>query len=160
MSGTDLIAALTRIKLQTGNLTKLLLTAPYGSSRLTISALQAGASAVVTQDEPSKSLIERIKMLHAGESQFSIDYLQQALLELNEPKREDHVFEVFLESISPDSRSVLDLVIQGETIQSVAKSKDLAAYRVRKIVEVALEQLQLCTLQQLQLRRLSLGLNS
>jgi len=160
MNGTDLIAALTRIKFQTGNLTKLLLTAPYGSSRLTISALRAGASAVVTQDDPSKSLIERIIKLHAGESQFSIDYLQECLLELNEPQRPDHVLEAFLESISPESRHILDLVIQGETIQSVAKMKDLAAYRVRKVVEVALEQLQLCTLQQLQLRRLSLRLNS
>jgi hypothetical protein len=70
------------------------------------------------------------------------------------------VLEAFLESISPESRNILDLVIQGETIQSVAKLKDLAAYRVRKVVEVALEQLQLCTLQQLQLRRLSLRLNS
>jgi len=160
VNGTDLIAALTRIKFQTGNLTKLLLTAPYGSSRLTISALRAGASAVVTQDDPSKSLIERIIKLHAGESQFSFEHLQECLLELNEPKRPDHVLEAFLESISPESRDILDLVIQGETIQSVAKMKDLAAYRVRKVVEVALEQLQLCTLQQLQLRRLSLRLNS
>ena len=160
INGTDLIAALTRIKFETGNLTKLLLTAPYGSSRLTISALRAGASAVVTQDDPSNPLINRIIKLHAGESQFSIDYLQECLLDLNEPKRPDHVLEAFLESISPESRNILDLVIQGETIQSVAKMKDLAAYRVRKVVEVALEQLQLCTLQQLQLRRLSLRLNS
>ena len=160
MSGTDLISALTRIKLQTGNLTKLLLTAPYGSSKLTIAALQAGASAVVTQDEPAKTLIDRIKKLHAGESQFSLAHIREALQELGSTSRPDHAYEVFLESLEPEARSIIDLIIQGESIQTVAKSRDLAAYRVRKIVESALEQLQLCTLEQLQLRSLSLGLGS
>lgn len=160
MSGTDLIAALTRIKLQTGNLTKLLLTAPYGSSKMTISALQAGASAVVTQDEPAKTLIDRIKKLHAGESQFSIEQMRQALSEIDLPKRADHAYEVFYENLEPEVREIVSLIIQGETIQSVANSKNLAAYRVRKVIEAALEQLQLCTLEQLQLRSLSLGLGS
>jgi DNA-binding NarL/FixJ family response regulator len=160
MSGTDLIAALTRIKLKTGNLTKLLLTAPYGSKKLTIAALQAGASAVITQDEPSKSLIERIKRLHAGESQFSLEYMRDALIELNIATRPDHVFEAFLESLLPDTREILQLVIHGETIQSIAKTKDIAAYRARKVVETALEQLQICTLEQLQLRYLNLELNA
>ena len=158
MSGTDLITALTRIKLQTGNLTKLMLTAPYGSARLTIAALEAGASAVVTQDEPAKTFIERIKKLHAGESQFSIEFMQQALLEIDHPKRADHAFEAFLESLSAEDRDILQLIIGGATVQSVAKAKDLAAYRVRKIVEGALAQLQLSTLEQLQIRSLCLEL--
>ncbi len=160
MSGTDLISALTRIKLQTGNLTKLLLTAPYGSSKLNIAALQAGASAVVTQDEPAQTLIDRIKKLHAGQSQFSLEQMREALTELNSPARPDHAYEVFLEGLEPEVKSIIELIIQGQSVQSVAKSKDVAAYRVRKIVESALEQLQLCTLEQLQLRSLSLGFSS
>jgi len=157
MSGTDLIAALTRIKLQTGNLTKLLLTAPYGSSKLTVSALQAGASAVVTQDEPAKTLIDRIKKLHAGESQFSLEQMRQALKDIDSPRRADHAYEVFFEVLDSKSKEIVNSIIQGDSIQSVAASKNLAAYRVRKVVESALEQLQLCTLEQLQLRSLSLG---
>jgi radical SAM superfamily enzyme len=86
--------------------------------------------------------------------------MRDALIELNIATRPDHVFEAFLESLLPDTREILQLVIHGETIQSIAKSKDIAAYRARKVVETALEQLQICTLEQLQLRYLNLELNA
>ena len=160
MSGIDLIAALSRIKLETGNLTKLLLTAPYGSSKLTISALKSGASAVVTQDQPAVALIERIKKLHAGRSQFSLEDISQALTQQPGPHLPDHAYEVFMDNLSIEDREIINGVIAGETIQAVAKQRDLAAYRVRKVVEGALQQLQVCTLEQLQIRSLSAGLKS
>ncbi len=157
MSGTELVAALSAIKLQTGNLTRLLLTAPYGSDRLNIAAIQAGAQAVVSQDEPAKVLIDRIKALHAGASQFSVEYMKVATGSLGMKPKPDHAFEVFIESLKPDERSILQLLLSGETAQQVAKQRDLAVYRIGKILENAMLQLKACTLEQLQLRNLMIG---
>jgi hypothetical protein len=52
---------------------------------------------------------------------------------------------------------MLQRTISGESGSTIAKDLGIAVYRIRKNLEFALERLQLATLEQLQLRFISAG---
>jgi len=152
ISGVDLVQKLSSIKFAGGSEARILVTAAFGSSRLTFDALMAGASAVVTQDQGSKKLIDTVIALASRKNQHTFQGLRELVLELEVAMKVDPGVQVLLDSLKETERALLWAVLEGESISSVATRFDLAGYRVRKIVERAMNQLHTSTLEQLQLR--------
>ncbi len=157
ISGVQLCEKLTKIKLEEGVETRLLVTAAFGSPRLTFDALMAGANAVVTQDQGPKALIETLYSLNARKQQQDYQQLRELVYDLDVPMKADPVVQVLLESFDELERRLFTEIVDGRPIASVASEHEVAGYRVRKLIQRSLDALRVATLEQLQLRLILSG---
>ena len=157
VTGVELIQALTKIKISSGNATRILLTSVFSSPELCLSALAAGASAVVEQSEGPQRLLDQIRLLNSASAPHTGNELKSIWRAAGGVEREDLALELFLERLPPHEIQGLQMFVSGESSTAIAKELDLAIYRVRKNLERALSSLGLATLEQLQLRFISAG---
>ena len=157
MSGVELCERLTKIKIEQGVETRLLVTAAFGSPRLTFDALVAGANAVVTQDQGPKTLIETLVSLNSRKQQQDFEELKKLVSNLDIDTKEDPVVQVLLESFDEFEKKLFAEIVSGNSIASVSAANEVAGYRIRKIMQRAMDQLKIATLEQLQLRLIQSG---
>ena len=159
MSGVELCEKLTKIKIEQGVETRLLVTAAFGSPRLTYDALAAGANAVVTQDQGPKVLIETLYSLNARKQQQNFEALHDLVSNLDIETKEDPVVQVLLDSFDETEKQLFAEIVSGKSIASVSSNYDVAGYRVRKLMQRSMDLLKVATLEQLQLRLIQSGEN-
>lgn len=159
MSGVELCEKLTKIKIEQGVETRLLVTAAFGSPRLTYDALAAGANAVVTQDQGPKVLIETLYSLNARKQQQNFEELRDLVSNLDIETKEDPVVQVLLDSFDETEKHLFAEIVSGKSIASVSSNYDVAGYRVRKLMQRSMDLLKVATLEQLQLRLIQSGEN-
>lgn len=157
MSGVELCEKLTKRKIEQGVETRLMVTAAFGSPRLTYDALVSGANAVVTQDQGPKVLIETLYSLNARKQQQNFEQLRQLVAALDVQGKEDPVVQVLLESFDQAEKMLFAEIVSGKSIASVSSSHDVAGYRIRKLMQRSMDQLKVATLEQLQLRIIQSG---
>jgi len=158
LSGVEVCEKLSAIKFAEGIDTRLLMTSPYGSSQLEYSALFAGASSIVSQEQGSVALIEAVLALGDRKRQYSMLEIRTLAAGNMQNAKRDHELESHLAEFEIRERSILQGIVNGRSVSQVAKAFDVASYRVRKLVEASLKSLQIVTLEQLQLRYLKAGL--
>ena len=158
-SGIELTRALGKIKLESGNKTRILLTTVFSSPESLLAALLAGASDVVGQDEGPEALIARIRLLNSTKPAHDLKQLQTLWKDQDGVAKEDVALSVFLDSLPTSDLELLKKVVSGLNGSEITKVLGIAVYRVRKVLESALERLQLTTLEQLQLRFLAAGVS-
>lgn len=157
MSGVELCEKLTKIKIEQGVETRLMVTAAFGSERLTYDALVAGANAVVTQDQGPRVLIETLYSLNSRKQQQKFEQLKELVSTLGLETKEDPVVQVLIESFDAFEKKLFAEVVLGNSIASVAANNDVAGYRIRKLIQRSMELLKVATLEQLQLRLIQSG---
>ena len=157
VTGVELIQALTKIKISSGNATRILLTSVFSSPELYLSAFAAGASAVVEQSEGPQRLLDQIRLLNSARAAHTGNELKSIWKAAGGVVREDLALELFLERLPPQELKGLQMLVSGESGAAISKELNLAIYRVRKNLELALSSLGLATLEQLQLRFISAG---
>ena len=158
LSGVEVCHQISEIKLAEKIDTRLLLTTPYGTDKLTFEALSAGATAVVSQESGSTALLETVISLGARRRHYSIAEIRKLAAESTRKAKRDHALESHLASFELRERSILQAVVSGATLSEAANAFEVASYRVRKLIESSLSSLELVTLEQLQLRYLAAGL--
>ena len=134
-----------------------MVTAAFGSPRLTYDALVAGANAVITQDQGPKALIETLYSLNSRKQQQNFEQLKELVSNLEVDTKEDPVVQVLLESFDAFEKKLFAAIVSGNSIASVSAANDVAGYRIRKIMQRAMDQLKVATLEQLQLRLIQSG---
>jgi DNA-binding NarL/FixJ family response regulator len=157
ISGVELCERLTKIKIEQGVETRLLVTAAFGSPQLTYDALAAGANAVVTQDQGPKALLETLFSLNSREQQQNFQQLRELVLSLDIDFNQDPVVQVLLESFGELEKKLFAEVVSGVSIASVSSSHAVAGYRIRKLMQRSMDLLNIATLEQLQLRLIQSG---
>ena len=157
MSGVELCEKLTKVKVEQGVETRLMVTAAFGSPRLTFDALVAGANAVVTQDQGPKALIEALYLLNSRKQQQNFEQLKDLVSNLDVDTKEDPVVQVLLESFDAFEKKLFAEIVLGKSIASVSAANDVAGYRIRKLMQRSMELLKIATLEQLQLRVIQSG---
>ena len=158
VTGVELTQALTKIKIASGNATRILLTTVFSSPELCLSAFAAGASALVEQSEGPQHLLDQIRLLNSARPAHSSAELQSMWQAAGGVVREDLALELFLERLPANEIKGLQMLVSGAPGAAIAKELDLAIYRVRKNLERALSALGLATLEQLQIRFISAGI--
>ena len=136
-----------------------MVTAAFGSERLTYDALVAGANAVVTQDQGPRVLIETLYSLNSRKEQQKFEQLKELVSTLGLEAKEDPVVQVLIESFDAFEKKLFAEVVLGNSIASVAENNDVAGYRIRKLIQRSMELLKVATLEQLQLRLIQSGEN-
>ena len=157
MSGVELCEKLTKVKIEQGVETRLMVTAAFGSPRLTFDALVAGANAVVTQDQGPKALIETLYSLNSRKQQQNFEQLRELVSVLDVDYKDDPVVQVLLESFDESEKKLFAEIVSGKSIASVSESHDVAGYRIRKLMQRSMDMLKVATLEQLQLRLIQSG---
>jgi DNA-binding NarL/FixJ family response regulator len=157
ISGVELCERLTKIKIEQGVETRLLVTAAFGSPQLTYDALAAGANAVVTQDQGPKALLETLFSLNSRKQQQNFQQLRELVLGLDIDFNQDPVVQVLLESFGELEKKLFAEVVSGVSIASVSSSHAVAGYRIRKLMQRSMDLLNIATLEQLQLRLIQSG---
>jgi DNA-binding NarL/FixJ family response regulator len=157
MSGVELCEKLTKVKIEQGVETRLMVTAAFGSPRLTFDALSAGANAVVTQDQGPKTLIETLYSLNSRKQQQNFEQLRELVSNLDIETKEDPVVQVLLDSFDELETKLFAAVVSGSSIASVSSSFDVAGYRIRKLIQRSMELLKVATLEQMQLKLIQSG---
>jgi len=157
ISGVELCERLTKIKIEQGVETRLLVTAAFGSPQLTYDALAAGANAVVTQDQGPKVLLETLFSLNSRKQQQNFQQLRELVLGLDIDFNQDPVVQVLLESFGELEKTLFAEVVSGVSIASVSSSHAVAGYRIRKLMQRSMDLLKVATLEQLQLRLIQSG---
>lgn len=159
MSGVELCEKLTRVKIERGVETRLMVTAAFGSPQLTYDALVSGANAVVTQDQGPKVLIETLYSLNSRKQQQNFEQLKELVSSLDVETKENPVVQVLLESFDEIEKTLFAEIVSGKSIASVSASHDVAGYRIRKLMQRSMDHLKVATLEQLQLRLIQSGEN-
>ena len=157
MSGVELCEKLTKVKIEQGVETRLMVTAAFGSPRLTFDALVAGSNAVVTQDQGPKALIEALYLLNSRKQQQNFEQLKDLVSNLDVDTKQDPVVQVLLESFDAFEKKLFAEIVSGKSIASVSAANDVAGYRIRKLMQRSMELLKIATLEQLQLRVIQSG---
>ncbi len=157
ISGVELCERLTKIKIEQGVETRLLVTAAFGSPQLTYDALAAGANAVVTQDQGPKALLETLFSLNSRKQQQNFQQLRELVLGLDIDFNQDPVVQVLLESFGELEKKLFAEVVSGVSIASVSSRHAVAGYRIRKLMQRSMDLLNIATLEQLQLRLIQSG---
>ena len=157
MSGVELCEKLTKVKIEQGVETRLMVTAAFGSPRLTFDALVAGANAVVTQDQGPKALIETLYSLNSRKQQQNFEQLRELVSVLDVDYKDDPVVQVLLESFDEFEKKLFAEIVSGKSIASVSTSHDVAGFRIRKLMQRSMDMLKVATLEQLQLRLIQSG---
>ena len=157
MSGVELCEKLTKVKIEQGVETRLMVTAAFGSPRLTFDALVAGANAVVTQDQGPKALIETLYSLNSRKQQQNFEQLRELVSVLDVDYKDDPVVQVLLESFDEFEKKLFAEIVAGKSIASVSTSHDVAGFRIRKLMQRSMDMLKVATLEQLQLRLIQSG---
>ena len=157
MSGVQLCEKLTKVKIEKGVETRLMVTAAFGSPRLTFDALEAGANAVVTQDQGPKVLIETLYSLNSRKQQQNFQALVDLVTELEMEPKADPVVQVLIDSFDEFEKKLFAAIVEGNSIASVSSSFDVAGYRIRKLIQRSMTLLKVATLEQLQLRLIKSG---
>ena len=157
MSGVELVSKLSAIKIASANKVRILLTTIFNSDGLTLAALQAGASSVVAQDAGPARLLDEIRLLSSSKPAHTKSELKTLLQKSPSHHREDLALQVFLDSIDEAERAVLARLVDGDSGVQIGKDLGVAVYRIRKLLETALSNLGLATLEQFQLRCIRAG---
>ena len=157
MSGVELVAKLSAIKIASANKTRILLTTIFNSDDLTLAALQAGASSVVAQEAGPARLLDEIRLLSSTKPAHTKSELKALLKASPIAIREDLALNVYLDSLEKQDHAVLTRLVDGDSGSLIAKDLGVAVYRVRKQLETALSMLGLATIEQFQLRCIQAG---
>lgn len=156
-SGIELTKALSQIKIASGNKTRILLTTVFSSPDTLLAALQVGASDVVGQDEGPEALLSKIRLLNSARPAHTHAEIETVWRSHGGKTKSDLPLTVFLDSLSATDLALLQRMIAGESGSDIAKDLGIAVYRIRKNLEFALQRLHLATLEQMQLRFISAG---
>jgi DNA-binding NarL/FixJ family response regulator len=157
LSGAQVVERLTKIKTQNQIDTRLLLTAPFASPKLTYEALEAGAAAVVTQDEGAGALLEAVHSLATRRRQYSLRALRAIVQQVGIDVQSDPALDAHLASLPEQESRIVELVVSGASVREVSDTESLPPYQVRKLLQATLRTLGVATLEQLQLRYIRAG---
>ena len=157
MTGVELVSKLSAIKIASANKTRILLTTIFNSDELTLAALEAGASSVVSQDAGPARLLDEIRLLSSAKPAHTKSELKSLIQTSPSADREDLALKVYLDSIDEPEQAVLARLVDGDSGSQIATDLSVAVYRVRKLLETALSNLGLATIEQFQLRCIRAG---
>jgi len=157
MSGVDLIAKLSAIKIASANKTRILLTTIFNSDELTLAGLKAGASSVIAQEAGPAKLLDEIRLLSSTKPAHTKSELKDLLNASPSSPLEDLALNVYLDSIQEPDQAALARLLDGDSGSLIAKDLGVAVYRIRKLLETTLSQLGLATIEQFQLRCIQAG---
>lgn len=158
MPGVELVAKVSRLKTTESFNTSIIMTAPFSNSALKLAALRAGAHQLVSQQDGAAALFNSVRRVATGEVVVSMQELKDLWGSSNQDVVFDRILISRIEEFAPREREYIREIASGELVSAVAKKFEVSAYRVRKPLERLLAELNLQTLEQLQLRFLDAGL--
>ncbi len=157
LTGVEVVERLTKIKTQNQIDTRLLLTAPFSSPRLTYEALDAGAADVITQDEGADALLEAVHALATRRRQYSLRALRAIVQQIGISVQPDAALDAHLGALQEQESRIVESVVSGSSVREVSDTESLPPYQVRKLIQATLRALGVATLEQLQLRYIRAG---
>lgn len=136
----------------------IIVTGPYYSDELKLSAMRAGASELVTQDAKPTDLLRAIRSGATKEDQPDYEELRAFLDRVGHAKVSSPEFLMKLGDLNQKEKWVLDLFASGTSQDQVAVELDAPKYRVRQILQSAQRKCGFATLSQLFLALYEAGL--
>jgi DNA-binding NarL/FixJ family response regulator len=110
----------TRLVVESGSATKILILTTFGADDYVLAALRAGASGYLLKDAPRESLVAAIRAVAAGDVAVEKQVLAQLVRE--RPARVNPAAQAALGRLSPRESQVLELVARGATNPEIASS--------------------------------------
>jgi DNA-binding NarL/FixJ family response regulator len=90
-------------------------------ARLAITAVRAGASAVVTSDRPAAELVDAVHAVASDRAWIARDLLQAVLAELRSSEPPPNEYDERLARLTPREREVLDRLVAGHDRATIAR---------------------------------------
>lgn len=150
LDGIQLVGKL--IPLYQANKTEIpaiILTGPYFSYELLLSAIAAGATDLVTLDSDSGELLKAIRTSAAKEKALDFNSLRALMTRAKDLSFDRPDILVKLGTLEDREPDVLELFSSGLDDQEIASKLDIPLYRVRQSIKSILEKCSLATRAQL-----------
>lgn len=150
LDGIQLVGKL--IPLYQANKTEIpaiILTGPYFSYELLLSAIAAGATDLVTLDSDSGELLKAIRTSAAKEKALDFNSLRALMTRAKDLSFDRPDILVKLGTLEDREPDVLELFSSGLDDQEIANKLDIPLYRVRQSIKSILEKCSLATRAQL-----------
>lgn len=150
LDGIQLVGKL--IPLYQANKTEMpaiILTGPYFSYELLLSAIAAGATDLVTLDSDSGELLKAIRTSAAKEKALDFDSLKALMIQVKDLSFDRPDILVKLGTLEDREPDVLELFSSGLDDQEIASRLDIPLYRVRQSLKSILDKCSLATRAQL-----------
>lgn len=126
---------------------KFIVWSAYYSDHLHLATLRAGASALVTQDDPPELLVESIRNLR---SEISSTELTSLNFESYQPEI-DHAFILKLAKLDGRQREVVDYIYRGFDLPKLAEQLRLPEFESVQLIKSVMRIFRCATLEQLYL---------
>jgi DNA-binding NarL/FixJ family response regulator len=150
MDGISLVEKLVPLFRQSQNkVPAIILTGPYFSYELLLSAIAAGATDLVTLDSNSSELVKSIRTSAASEGALDFDSLRTLMTNGRGIKFDVPDILVKLGTLDEKESAILESFKAGLDDGLISKTINTPKYRVRKAIESVLEKLSLATRAQL-----------
>lgn len=127
----------------------IILTGPYFSYELLLSAIAAGASDLVTLDSDSSELLKAIRSATSKEDSLDFESLRSLMSRSNGAEFDVPDILVKLGALEEREPEVLSLFKLGKDDEQIAAELDLPKYRVRQCMKAILSKCALATRAQL-----------
>ena len=150
MDGISLIEKLVPLyQANNSDVPAIILTGPYFSYELLLSAIAAGATDLVTLDSASGELLKAIRTSAASEDALDFPSLRSLLTKTQGIKFSVPDILVKLGTLDEKESQVLEKFKTGLVDDEIARSLEVPKYRVRKAMQAILEKCSLATRAQL-----------